>query len=85
MSIESVIAANRFGLGARPGELSRIDSNPQGWLLDQLQGPSREYEDIRSIFKGVLAEHLEIPPGYLDKIVFPGSSAAAMTEGLILS
>jgi uncharacterized protein (DUF1501 family) len=41
--------------------------------------------DIRSIFKGVLAEHLEIPPGYLDKIVFPGSSAAAMTEGLIRS
>jgi uncharacterized protein (DUF1501 family) len=41
--------------------------------------------DIRSIFKGVLAEHLEISPGYLDKIVFPGSSAAAMTEGLIRS
>jgi uncharacterized protein (DUF1501 family) len=41
--------------------------------------------DIRSIFKGILAEHLEIPPGYLDKIVFPESSAAAMTEGLIRS
>jgi uncharacterized protein (DUF1800 family) len=49
LSIESVIAANRFGLGARPGELPRIDSNPQGWLLDQLQGPSREYEDIRAL------------------------------------
>ena len=41
--------------------------------------------DIRSIFKGILAEHLEIPPGYLDKIVFPGSTAAGMTEGLIRS
>ena len=39
--------------------------------------------DIRSIFKGILAEHLEIPPEYLDREVFPGSSAASMTEGLI--
>ena len=46
MRIESVIAANRFGLGARPGELSRIDGNHRGWLLDQLQGPSRLQEDI---------------------------------------
>ena len=49
MRIESVIAANRFGLGARPGELSGIDGNPQGWLLDQLQGPSRLSEDIRDL------------------------------------
>ncbi len=41
MNIETVIAANRFGLGARPGELSRIDDNPSAWLLDQLQGPSQ--------------------------------------------
>ena len=49
MKIESVIAANRFGLGARPGELSRIDGNPRGWLLDQLQGPSRLPEDVRAL------------------------------------
>ncbi len=49
MRIETVIAANRFGLGARPGELARIDGNPQGWLLDQLQGPSRLPVDIRSL------------------------------------
>jgi len=49
LSIEAVIAANRFGLGARPGELSRIEGKPQGWLLDQLQGPSRPPEDIRSL------------------------------------
>jgi len=39
---DTVIAANRFGLGARPGELSRIDKNPSAWLLDQLQGPPRQ-------------------------------------------
>ncbi len=41
--------------------------------------------DIRSIFKGILWEHLQIPPEYLDSEVFPKSSAAPMTEGLIHS
>ena len=41
LNTRSVIAANRFGLGARPGDLDRIDRNPRGWLLDQLPGPSR--------------------------------------------
>ena len=39
MKKESVIAANRFGLGARPGELSMIEGDPAGWLLGQLSGP----------------------------------------------
>lgn len=40
MSIESATAANRFGLGARPGELDKLNKNPRAALLDQLQGPS---------------------------------------------
>ena len=40
MSIESAIAANRFGLGARPGELDKLAKDPRVALLDQLQGPS---------------------------------------------
>ncbi len=36
-----VIAANRFGLGARPGEIARVGDRPEAWLLDQLDGPSR--------------------------------------------
>ncbi len=39
-SVTAAIAANRFGLGARPGELDRI-KRVQTWLLDQLRGPSR--------------------------------------------
>src|SRR6516162_5047785 len=35
---ESAIAANRFGLGARPGELAHIGSDPIGWLDAQLRG-----------------------------------------------
>ena len=38
---DPVIAANRFGLGARPGELVRIGNRPRTWLLDQLDGPSQ--------------------------------------------
>ena len=41
MKSETVIAANRFGLGARPGEFGKIDQDPKSWLVDQLQGPSR--------------------------------------------
>jgi len=37
--IASAIAANRFGLGARPGELERIERDPRGWLSAQLEGP----------------------------------------------
>ncbi len=45
----TVIAANRFGLGARPGDLSRIDKNPPAWLLDQLQGPPRQPAPLKSL------------------------------------
>ena len=40
MSMESAIAANRYGLGARPGELRKLEKDPRGALLDQLKGPS---------------------------------------------
>ena len=45
----AVIAANRFGLGARPGELVAIARDPRGWLLDQLSGPSRLPPEIRGL------------------------------------
>ena len=49
MKIESAIAANRFGLGARPGDLDKIEPRPQAWLLDQIQGPSRVSSDIKAL------------------------------------
>jgi len=33
---DAAIAANRFGLGARPGELAKIAGDPRGWLRAQL-------------------------------------------------
>src|ERR1700747_1804551 len=38
-SIASAIAANRFGLGARPGELALIGGDARAWLHAQLRGP----------------------------------------------
>ena len=38
VTVQAVIAANRFGLGARPGELDEISQDHEGWLLAQL-GP----------------------------------------------
>jgi len=46
---KAFIAATRFGLGARPGDLEDIGSNPERWLLDQLAGPSRTYGEIRRL------------------------------------
>lgn len=30
--------------------------------------------DLRAVFKGILAEHLELAPAYIDREVFPGSA-----------
>jgi uncharacterized protein (DUF1800 family) len=49
MKINAAIAANRFGLGAKPGDLARVDRSPATWLLDQLQGPSRQPEELKGL------------------------------------
>lgn len=36
MSIQAVIATNRFGLGAKPNELNQAAKDPKGWLINQL-------------------------------------------------
>jgi uncharacterized protein (DUF1800 family) len=36
--LSPAIAANRFGLGARPGELAQIGPQPRDWLRAQLSG-----------------------------------------------
>ncbi len=33
----AALAVTRFGLGARPGEIARVTSDPQGWLRAQIQ------------------------------------------------
>ena len=43
------IAANRFGLGARPGELENIAEDPREWLLAQIDEPYRAPRDIEQL------------------------------------
>ena len=46
---KAVIATNRFGLGATPGDLPRVAKQPAAWLLDQLQGPHRPPPEIERL------------------------------------
>ena len=36
-SSDATVAVNRFGLGARPGEIAAVLSDPRGWLHQQLR------------------------------------------------
>jgi uncharacterized protein (DUF1800 family) len=44
-SFAAAVAANRFGLGARPGELAAVEKDPAGWLKAQLEGAPPVIED----------------------------------------
>ena len=49
MTIQGVIAANRFGLGAKPGEVARISGDPKAWLLGQLTPEPELPAPLRSL------------------------------------
>ncbi len=40
MPIEAATAVQRFGLGARPGEIEAASGGAKAWLADQLRGPA---------------------------------------------
>lgn len=50
MTIEAAIACNRFGLGAKPGELDSARSNPKAWLKRQIASTPKDFpgKDLRS-------------------------------------
>src|SRR5215469_4819982 len=60
-TIASVIAANRFGLGARPGELALIGGDTREWLRAQLRAPPPVLAaaDLRPASQ-ILAQALEL-------------------------
>jgi uncharacterized protein (DUF1800 family) len=49
MTLDAVVAANRFGLGARPGELQRASDDARGWLQKQVIGSRPLPEEIRRL------------------------------------
>ena len=44
-TVAAAIAANRFGLGARPGDIARIAADPRGALRAQITGAAPSLED----------------------------------------
>lgn len=73
MSRNGSTATNRFGLGARPGEIQTAQSDPVGWVKEQLQQPfsvdigtntmealadSATYQQQRRAEREMLAEEL---------------------------
>jgi uncharacterized protein (DUF1800 family) len=44
-STSAAIATNRFGLGARPGEIEACAGDPRAWLEAQLKGPPPVIQD----------------------------------------
>ncbi|HXC56692.1 MAG TPA: DUF1800 domain-containing protein [Rhizomicrobium sp.] len=94
MSIQGVIAANRFGLGARPGDVARVSSDPKGWLLGQLTpetelpAPLRSLpstvDDMSAFFKWVREIAAEAKAHGMDpyKLRPQGAAAAAPGAGM---
>ena len=46
MTLEGAIAAHRFGLGARPGEIERASRDPKDWLMSQVAGPADQPQPL---------------------------------------
>ena len=74
MSRNASTATNRFGLGAKPGEIKTAQSDPVGWVKKQLQQPfaidigtntsqaiadSASYQEQRKSEKAMLTEELK--------------------------
>ena len=49
MTLDAVVAANRFGLGARPGELEVARDDARAWLEKQIVGPRALPHEIRRL------------------------------------
>ncbi len=48
----AAIATNRFGFGARPGELLAARSDPRGWILQTLRHPYRPPDELAGLASG---------------------------------
>jgi uncharacterized protein (DUF1800 family) len=51
-AVQAAIAANRFGFGARPGELGSAGSDPRSWLLAQLSSPYQPPSELSGLASG---------------------------------
>ena len=58
MSIQAVIATNRFGLGAKPNEHKQAKKAPKAWLINQLNATPAVYFDDDLPTSDEIAEQL---------------------------
>jgi uncharacterized protein (DUF1800 family) len=77
--LRAAIAANRFGLGARPGDLEHIGSDAPGWLKTQLDEPAPAVGDaaLRDS-RSVLAEAQEVRREIQEARKAPSNGSAAV-------
>lgn len=75
-------AAFLFGGAVQGGQVKAewVGMRP-GVLTDGRDQPART--DLRALFKGVLAEHMDVPKSALESAVFPDSASAVPIRGLI--
>ncbi len=73
----TVIAANRFGLGARPGELDSVGRDPRAWLHAQLNSPAAVHPAIAA-----LPESADILAEFQGLRATPGQSAVDVPRRL---
>jgi uncharacterized protein (DUF1800 family) len=76
MNTEPIIAVNRFGLGAAPGELAAAAADPRSWLLKQIDGAAPPIPEF-----GKLAGSGEGLKAYPRWIISLGKARAAMGDG----
>jgi len=76
MSIEPIIAVNRFGLGAAPGELAAAAADPRSWLTKQINGAALPIPEF-----GALARSGEGLKAYPRWIASLGKARDAMSDG----
>lgn len=77
----AVIAANRFGLGARPGELAAIGDDPRAALLKQLEGPGQAPQGALVSTAQILEQFFELRELRRTAREKPTPSAAAADPG----
>jgi uncharacterized protein (DUF1800 family) len=88
--LHAIFAANRFGLGARPGELALAKSDPRDWLITQVKD-SRPAPDViaslpssATVFKSyaVAQDAKRENKKAMEADATPASSAPAVVQGV---
>ncbi len=78
MNLESAIAVNRFGLGARRGELAEAGTDPRGWLLGQVK-EAKTYAALADL--PAVSSGLKEFPKYLLKVGLGSNRRSESEQG----